>query len=391
MFGIKSCDAFLHRKRPFYNDGFSLIELSIAMIILSLILLPLISLANAQRQTRMIEDTMGFQSDVKDAIDTFYVANKRYPCPARLTLGPNDPDYGKEVCSGLPAAGSCANGVCRSAGDSGRRLVTGAVPFVDLKIAETRTYDRWSTKFSYTVTEDMTNETTFPAPIVVGTELVINGAIRAEQYVDDRTLGTNTLEPVADLQHYVLVSHGPNGQGGYTREGVLRTACIIGANEDAKNCDNNATFLLSNYGASRSMTEGNSRYYDDLTLNVSNIKGGIWRETVTTPDDIVNTNPGGVGIGTDDPEYDLDVNGNILATQFAVEELCDADGDDCFSPEVIAGDIGKIMCPTDGGVVTRIANVSVNCGAAVPVSGQVCPTGQYVIGMSGGTLTCGSL
>lgn len=65
MFGIKSCDAFLYRKRPFYNDGFSLIELSIAMIILSLILLPLISLANAQRQTRMIEDTMGFKATLK--------------------------------------------------------------------------------------------------------------------------------------------------------------------------------------------------------------------------------------------------------------------------------------------------------------------------------------
>ena len=124
--------------------GFSLIELPIAMLILALILTPLAQIADAKRAQRKIQDTMGFQNDVKDAIDTFYVENKRYLCPAGLTLGPNDPEYGKEQCVGAAiTTGSCNNGICRANGLTARPIISGAVPFIDLKLAETRSYDRW--------------------------------------------------------------------------------------------------------------------------------------------------------------------------------------------------------------------------------------------------------
>ncbi len=280
--------------------GFTLIELSIVMLIIGILIAGALQVYGVwfiQQQNEQLEETLDvvraalgdFIQDDPDEDDPL-LDPVRYPCPASPTAKPGDGNYGVEFCP-TGALGSCDNGVCVVAGTGGNVFI-GAVPTVALGIAGKYMNDPFRNKFTYAVSADLTPEGAL-LPGGTGT-----GAITVR---DDSN-------EITDTASFVLLSHGRDGAGSYTSHGAANPAgCRTpgGLDGDSENCDNgNAVFRVTQ----RMVTASNDDFYDDMAVfSFADNSTGWWEATDGTGTDIINKNPGNVGIGTDVPTTKLQI------------------------------------------------------------------------------------
>jgi len=381
------------------NKGFSLIELSIALVVIGLLVTPFLQQYNNFIMTNRVEQGQGAIVTVSAATGDFLEANGRYPCPADPRLVPGDVGHGVEICPPImpagPAPGVCPpgsplppGGICRTLGrdadgfGGGDPILIGAVPYVTLGITIDSTIDGWSRKLAYVVTESLASD---QRPYDVLPHNDAWGAISVENEFGSSKVNV-VLGPGG--QPFVLVSYGENGAGAYTTSGALVAPCpAIGT--EVENCDNDDLFIALNTAKSRYMAPG-VNYIDDMVSTLLLTNQGIWSNSAVAPtvEDINTTNLGNVGIGVLDPEYRLDVGGNIKAKDVHSDEYCDASGGNCFPPEVIGGT--GMECDDFAGqeeAMTGIASTESVCELVIPptiITGVgTCPAGKYMIGISG--------
>lgn len=132
---------FLRRIAPDHMAaGFTLIEMAVVLILLTLIaggaLIPL----NAQIEQRQQTETGKTLEQIKEALIGFAIANDRLPCPASaISNGVEDP----------PGGGSCSN------------AYNGFVPAVTLGLSHTDAQgyalDAWSNRIRYAVAKSNSN------------------------------------------------------------------------------------------------------------------------------------------------------------------------------------------------------------------------------------------
>ena len=195
--------------------------------------------------------------------------------------------------------------------------------------------------------------------------------------------GASLVDPPGSA-HMVIVSHGDDGKGAYTEAGQIVSPCTAGA-MDSENCDDDGVFI----SALRSVGS-NAFYFDDIVVFRLWTMSNLWSFTPSNPDNIYNRNPGNVGIGTDDPQQRLDVEGSIRAVSVHSSNYCDRAGTDCFPASVIGG--AGIRC-TGGNVMTGIRQNAAICSPVPlpPSFAGLCPSGQFVRGIqSSGGLICGA-
>ncbi len=372
------------------NKGFSLIELSIALIVIGLLVTPLIQQYNVLVKRKNYEGTGGAMDLVESAMNDFLQSEGRYPCPADITLASSDVNIGvfsgadnissgEEACppalpdANGPAIGACVDGICRAAGrdadgvPGGDSILIGGVPYATLGITEDQTHDGWNRKLTYVVTESMTN----------GAYNEDWGAISVQDE------NAESLISEVDSQSYLLVSHGINGLGGHTVQGVQVGPC---ANEgfEIENCDNDNIFVeMGDRGWS--LVEGPD-YSDDIIAYNFSVFEGIW-SLAADPEDIKTNTIGNVGIGEIDPQHPLDVKGDIKAVKTHADEYCNTEGagGDCFEPSVIGTD--GIECSGDDQAMTGIANNDSVCDLALPTTivkkgDGTCAPGEFIKGIS---------
>ncbi len=376
-----------------YNKqgGFSLVELSIVIIISGFILAAGLNSYGQYQAKSQVEATQDKINKLTTNLGRFYSAYGRYPCPASFSAKEGDVDADGNTTYGVMtdcydesvAVGSCSADYCVSETtidsngdgtlDMTLRVRKGTVPFHTLKegmgwdideeafagpipfglVADerlkkyTRTpdisskdaLDVYSNRFTYTLTERQGTDQNLPKL----------GAIEIKnEHGED-------LSANAD---YVIVSHGTNIDGGYSFDGnVLGDNCSadLPANE-RENCDNDHQYVSSlRYDA-----EGSDNQFDDTVSYNAMFNYFLWdiAETVD-PDiyDVYNLNAGNVGVGAIDPLEKMHVlAGNMIVDEIAKEEsggvvtkvagdieaekICgyDADsGEDCFDPQKIGG------------------------------------------------------
>jgi hypothetical protein len=118
------------------------------------------------------------------------------------------------------------------------------VPVRTLNLPDDYIADSWGGRFTYAVTEDLTNDATYDAD---------NGAIR----VIDSAGNDVIVTPAVGTGHYVVVSHGSNLSGAVPTNGGNGAVPVCPppvTNFDAENCNRNSTFrntILVNEGANR--------------------------------------------------------------------------------------------------------------------------------------------
>lgn len=388
------------------DAGFSLIELSIALLIVGLFVSVGVQVVNRELTQKAFENTITRSQTITAAIEAYYFDHGYYPWPARPDLTEASIDYGKQEKVTLPVTAAP------------NEVVQGAVPFADLKIGIKDTLDGWGNKFTYAVTRAQTD---FSAPNPMPETGVISATIFVEQDPPPAP-GVKVFNPEERTDiHWALISHGNLGNGAYTTAGVRIPCPAAGGGVERDNCDDDAHFYMS--GASDMSAEGRSRvqgtgYMDDYALYRDTVFIRYWINPPDTPGGennavnvvgalgIKNMNPGMTQTGptTWAPNgVDFDVGGTVRANYVgpaAGEEkglvksmrYCADGGGDCFEAEKIAG-TGMQDCVIRGGAgVTQkaaMAGIAMNSAKCISImvnlpiaSFTKCPAGHYMKGIA---------
>lgn len=187
--------------RTKHQGGFSLIELAVVLIILSVLLGLGLSAMNAQLTRAHFETTTKRQQIVKDALVNYLRVNRRLPCPANaVSDGVQVPDNMVGPCNPGVVAGTTNFGI---------------LPWRTLGLDRDTAIDGWGTLFSYMVSnsnaagqsQNWTSNVT-----VFGDNL---GALMMQ----DRT----AIPPVRRFSA-AIISHGQNTLGGFTAKGTANIA-----------------------------------------------------------------------------------------------------------------------------------------------------------------------
>lgn len=348
----------------------TLIDVALLMTMLGLILVPLISQYNRWKMDNERGLTTQRYASIDKAIEDFYFENEKYPCPARMDRNPGDADYGRSDCS--------------LRFDSNRVMV-GAVPFATLKIPTETNLDGWSNKITYAVTASQAD----PDPAVIFGPGVIRmmGRQQLSEYTCNPTYGLMEANV-----HYVLVSHGPSGNGAFTADGVPRTACpAAGTSTDANNCINDVEFVQDACMESR---VAGSDFYDDITQSKSNPPSKMWQDTISASENIIS-NAESVGINNSNPQAALHVVGNIKALNTDSNTICAENGSGCFTATMIGGTDPLMKCGSNPGATSSamsgIGEARAKCQSGYTAFRVECPDGEFIKALdTNGGLICGN-
>lgn len=397
------------------EKGFSLLEVALLLLVGGILAVPLMEAYNRYMTERTSAKTYTAGSTIQSAMTEFYEMHERYPCPAIPGLAVGDPLHGVEQCPGRDMDGdgtnmaalafdACTDGFCRTSGrdadgdlaDDG--VLIGNIPYVSLGIPYNEALDGWKRRFTYAVTESMTDSGTFlpdRGSIMVwksdgSTPLSYGDAVQSANPKDKGGQAT---------AHFVYFSNGENGRGAYNSEGQrIGDACdnstftgaeIAAASKsynEIENCDNDYEFTTDLQAYS---TQAGYDYYDDIFYYQSGLpSGGTWNYS-GTQEDVFTSFGGNLGIGTPSPQFAVDVAGNVrAASRTRTGAYCDQTGNNCMPASTIGG--SGITC----GNTTPMAGIELNdtiCEVELPpgaITGE-CNANEYVTGIDGsGQVIC---
>lgn len=221
------------------NRGFSLLELSVVLVIVALLLGGLLVPLGAQVEQRQYAETEKRLLEIQEALIGFAVANRYLPCPAvSATDGTEGPR------SGTPPV--CAPRV-------------GYLPWVTLGVKPS---DSWGNLFRYSVTPAFT--VSDPANL-----FTLDEASDAT-WITIRT--RNSSGPVdlslPDGIPAAVLSHGKNGYGATSDAGIARALPGTWDNtqDEFQNANNTDLFWSRTRGENTAVTGGR---FDDIVVWIS--------------------------------------------------------------------------------------------------------------------------
>jgi prepilin-type N-terminal cleavage/methylation domain-containing protein len=391
------------------SKGFTLLELSMVILISGILLVPLLRLYTTYIIHKKIADTKENISEVASAMAVFNVDN--YPCPSDRSLPFGDPNHGMDVCTvpGFTLAGvpdcnttGAEQGICKTpgardtlddadtiAGNGNEFVLIGGIPTTwtdtssEVKtipgVNGTNILDGWDNKLTYAVSYTSVSSGD-------GFTRYKNGVIAVQDEFGNATAGTNRDA------HFIVISHGPDGLGSFNENGFRRNCTI--ANADGESCDGDSTFIqgLAQYQG--------TRRYDDLSYVETDQSAGLWKgltDSATNPSNHMQTIPmGSVGVGLNPGvlpgigapggiAVTLDVNGTVKAETVRTQQICLPDGSNCINAETLfdartTAGATRNDCPS-GEVVISLGNGRVACGKVNVTNMGVnirCPAGRWV-------------
>ena len=163
------------------DKGFSLVELTIVLVIVALLTSGLLLGISAQRNAAENVDAQRQLENIREALLGFAMANGRLPCPAdpALTSGIEDRPNPSSPCN----------------------RTFGVIPWATLSLPET---DPWGRRFTYFANAG------FTAPLPVGALASFTLGTTGNANIRDSAGSANNI---ASSLPAVIVSHGSNGIG----------------------------------------------------------------------------------------------------------------------------------------------------------------------------------
>lgn len=215
---------------PRQQQGFTLVEITIAMLVVSILLAGILMPLALQMELRRYADTKKTMDQINEALIGFVLINGRLPCPADPTI----PD------------GSANAGVERAACATAATKV-GVVPWVTLNVGET---DEWGRRFTYRVTSifaDAIAAATYGCtPAVNPTQSSFALCAKGDLKVRSRNPGTKTAYDLTNGElPAVFMSHGKNGYGAYGPQGTLVAAVPAANADESTNANAGTTIFMS--------------------------------------------------------------------------------------------------------------------------------------------------
>jgi len=231
------------------KQGFTLIELSVVLVVIAIITaMGVSSGVDALEASRRIS-TESKMDVIESALLAYRKKHGRLPCPADAQLLHTDASYGIEAEN---MSGTCTGGTPEATYvtlGAPMGVPSGAVPVRTLSLPDSFMYDGWNKKIHYEVTPTLTIASAFAA-----SQLYDSCSITIKDN-SDTALTTNAV--------YALVSYGKNGIGSYGLGGTQYTGANAGDDEDTniRTTTNTPTIRVRNTSGA---TVGSSGYYDDI-------------------------------------------------------------------------------------------------------------------------------
>jgi prepilin-type N-terminal cleavage/methylation domain-containing protein len=237
------------------HSGFSLLELSIVLIVLSLMLGGILAVVTQETRRMKMDALKAKMNTIERAVLGFRKSQGRLPCPAKPSLDITHASFGLEASN----PGSCVGGAIVADFTDGVKTVGGTVPVHTLGLPEEYMFDPWGGRFTYIVDIDLTATSAFTSNLIASTDL---GSIT----VNDAN--GNAREDKAVL---AIISHGPNGHGAFQLEPVRRNMSSNNASE-LQNCDCTNAAVAGAFNAiivmsSNTISSGDgdvTRIFDDI-------------------------------------------------------------------------------------------------------------------------------
>lgn len=229
--------------------GFTLAEIAIVLVVVSLLLGGMLVPLGSQQEMRSRRETATALTAVAESLIGFALINGRLPCPAQPTLASGSGG----VC---PAAGSALVAGCEATTGSGATLACGSLhgvlPWATLGLPEA---DAWGNRYSYRVAanfargidlsqKDFGADCALNPPDHSSYDAALSDGPRQAAFAlctrgDIAVLDVGGTSLVSDLPA-IVVSHGRDGGGAWTTQGIRRAA--TGA-EETENADDDADFI----------------------------------------------------------------------------------------------------------------------------------------------------
>ena len=228
--------------------------------------------------------------EIEQSLANYVRNNNRYPTPANRTLASSSSSYGVATTAGIDTIGSGTSAV-----------QAGGLPFVTLGLGSNYAADCWGNKFTYYVSSQLTDTSTYMSNSSAGRITVKSGTLSSSQNITSSAA-------------YAVVSHGQDALGSAPRNGA-GSYCTgsYGDRIDQKNCKNSGTLELFSANFNNGKTNGTlaANYFDDVVLYANktgytgcNAGGGqtlTWTNaggTVTCSANISGSHANGAGTGS---------------------------------------------------------------------------------------------
>ncbi len=215
------------------DSGFSLLELSIVLVVVSIMLGSGIAVFNKYIAQSKVEETEAKMRIVMTAIKKYAIKNNRLPCPADGSDLVTDASFG---------VGTYSSG-CTTENYASGDTASGMVPVTTLGIYPSLAVDAWGNRFTYILSDQDT-----AAPNGVETY--------GGTYLSVRNNSSNAASAISDVV-VLLISHGANGYGAWNGRGGSRKDPTGGINREDQNADSTL--------AGPFITSATTRGYDDIT------------------------------------------------------------------------------------------------------------------------------
>jgi len=201
------------------KKAYTLIELSITILIISLLMAGVFSFATGSINNAKSALTNQRINEIYKSMGTYLMDKQRLPCPASiLTSKVNDISYGEEVGAGIGCEGV---GVYKSSTNS--NLFFGGVPIRALNLSSEYAEDGYGNKFNYIIDRRFTYNfiNTGSTQDVVGSSFgTVESALNVMTVREKQT--NNTFSDLSNDAIFVLSSAGENGLGAFSAESGIQ-------------------------------------------------------------------------------------------------------------------------------------------------------------------------
>ena len=280
------------------KSAFSLIEISIVLLILSFIAGLSLTTGVAYIEKEKVISTKEKLKFIDDALDLHRKVYGRLPCPAKREEQPEDRDYGLSYdCTGgrVGTWDECANqqgsghppSYCKKIFKSrlNKKVYTGAVPIKNLNLPMELMFDAWGSQITYAVPEREVLDSGLREYLIKKEQEEALAEPRRAFEIPQALIITDAFENSVTTAPggagYILVSYGQDRIGAHSREkGTIFRECPNGSRVKSpyvENCDEDRHFIDAPYND----TGLEEDYFDDL------VQWGVFLEPLgnkeTTP------------------------------------------------------------------------------------------------------------
>ena len=214
---LASCHTQSGPRNKCGDKGFSLLEMSIVLVIVSTVAAGAIAYLAISMERRGLLETQQKLAAIQETLMNYRLAFNRLPCPADRNDAFGSADFGKEVNNDT----GCVDALF--VGSTNTEVRGGDVPVQTLGLPDDYAFDGWGRRMLYITTSVMAADNAFitngPAAVVTGMMDVFDSSGAAK----------------TDRAVYAVVSHGPNGYGATTRSGATVSFLNSNVGENA-NC-----------------------------------------------------------------------------------------------------------------------------------------------------------